>query len=796
MLQRIMSWLPGTEQFRLRRLFTSDLAKLKKLWPQAPSEQEMQDILTRLFAEEARNAGRAPAEPVDAEVPHPPRLPEQEGADRPVRFDDTVADWVEAVSRGGNVPVHPRQLRDRLAHLGQALLAHASDTAAEGVSTERIGQDLARELRLTSDAFQNALERIIPWLERVQRLAGRDHPVGRAQAVAALVAGFTDGARDRLFDEQRTVTHAWLAAQDHNLAAQVGDPALFDISFAASRSPCGVLDGDGVVLDANPALLRLLRRTRADLVGRSLFETVADDTGRRALASCLGSVTADPGRSRTAEFAVATPDGHVIAWVAAALARRRRHEAGAGHRDSRDAPGSRNGVLLILEDATEFHAWRQHLLRGNSRDHVMNLHARRHFLRLLGTVLDLASAPTGVTVCALRLDGLATAGAALGQPAADRIVATLTDRITAVLSDQQGTIAARIDQDRFAVALTDSPTGGAVGDVIRRLLDWTSAPVSVDGHHVALAPAVGLARANPVSTAHRLLLDAETMLDRQHTRVSPPDTVTSTYDHHSAYRHLVPQIPYALDHHQIGLAYRPIVRLHGGGLAGAEATAVWHHPEHGTIPADDLLAEAEVLGLSHDYGRWQLDAVAAQASQWARRLGALAPQITLNVSPRLAVEDRFLDDLTAVLDTYDLQPDRILLSMPEQAIIDANGRSQRRLLRLSGMSVPVALAGRGNDITSYDHLENLTISTVVISPVYTAALNSPDQRESEHTVAAHLIRRGLDLTHTVMVNGIHTAEQLRSARHLDAHLGLGEHIGGPLTPDRLEALVPQPTPAA
>lgn len=48
---------------------------------------------------------------------------------------------------------------------------------------------------------------------------------------------------------------------------------------------------------------------------------------------------------------------------------------------------------------------------------------------------------------------------------------------------------------------------------------------------------------------------------------------------------------------------------------------------------------------------------------------------------------------------------------------------------------------------------------------------------------------GRRLTHTVMLKGITTREQVKAARRMKADLGLGALFGGPQTPDAIEVMI-------
>ncbi|XVV06068.1 EAL domain-containing protein [Actinosynnema sp. CA-248983] len=765
--QWILSLVPGTAAFRRRRQLDADLALLSTLLPAPPTDEEVEAGLARIFGEDQAALGRR------VHVPEQPV-----GEHRPVGFDEMVREWAKSLTASTYLPMTRDQLHDRLTRMAEGLRRQTFGEASPDLSAERIGRDLAQDLRLTSEAFRNGLELVIPWLERIQRLTGKGTAESRAHAVAALVEGFTEGARDRVLDEQTSVTQAWLAAHQQKIHTHVEDPELFRAAFTAARAPLAVLSAAGVVVDVNAALLARLGRPRRAVVGRPLADHIPDESGRAALAAGLGDAVRAAGRPQGVQFALVGDHGGVVGWVAAALA----------WHVTPDRPDGQ--LLLAMETMTEHHAWRQRVRPDNDRDRVTDLPARRYFLHRLASTIDTAPCSTAVGVCALRLAGLTTVVRRFGPAVADRVVFVVTSRITAALSDQSPTALARLDRDRFAILLTDPRDWTAITGVVRRLVEWVSTPMVVDWQEITLTPTVGVAQARPGATPADLLRDAETALDSQQHAHADVAVIRPVHDGDVMHRNqLLTAVPQALVRGQISLAYRPIVRLEDGAVAGAEATAIWHHPDEGDIAADDLLDEAESLGLTRHWGPWLLERAAAQSAGWSRELGGDAPRITLKAPPRFAVEEELSDHVIATLESHALPPEKLLLSMPESAVMDRHGMPTRHLVKLTGKGLRVALAGLGTDVAHYGNLVRLSLDAVVVSSAVTAILGSTDRRRCERSVAETLIMLGRKVTNTLMLQGIDTREQLLEARRLEAHLGLGRHIGGPLTPAGIDELI-------
>ncbi|WP_170191913.1 GGDEF domain-containing protein [Saccharothrix syringae] len=688
-----------------------------------------------------------------------------------------VDEWAKALVSSSCLPMGQDDLRDRLTVMARGLLRQVCGDAPSGVSAERIGRELAQDLLLTADAFQNALELIIPWLERVHRHTGEGTAACRAQAVAALAGGFAAGARDRVLDEQMRVTRAWLDSRHHALRAGLEEPGRFHSGLSDAPEPMGLLTAEGTVLEANAALLRLLDRPRPAVVGHRLLDFVLGEHDLTTVASALEAAVQAAGRPISTEFALTGAHGGFTAWADAAL---------AWHTGSDRADGR---IHLIMQDVTTCRAWQRRLQPRADRDQVTGLPTRRHFLHRVHTALTAGSIGV-VGLCVLRVDGLAPLARAFGPAAGDRIATTIGSRVIAALSDVPDTALARLDRDRFAVLLTDPHHWTGVTELVKRLVDWVSAPIRSDTREVLLSPSVGVVQARPGVSAEELLDEAETALPTEHRDQRRLRTVTRPphQDRQLQRAHLLAALPRALRDGEITLVWRPIADLATETVVGAEATATWRRPDR-SIVADDLLDEAEALGLIRGWGPRILRQAAVQAARWRAALGEAAPRVTVNLPARFADDDALVEHVTAALRETGLPPEQLLLSMPESAVVDESGRPRPRLLKLNNLNVPVALDGLGTDIARYDHLPHLPLHTLVVSPTLTATLGSGDQSRCRQSVAAALISLGRELTQTVMVKGIDTVEQFRGARSLQAHQGAGDLIGRPAGPDEIQDMV-------
>ncbi|GAA1309574.1 bifunctional diguanylate cyclase/phosphodiesterase [Saccharothrix xinjiangensis] len=758
---------------QLRAVFDAGLAPLP--------DAEVEARLARLLAGD-HTAGApavAAAHSVDTrEDPTPvdrARIRVSRGRGRSV---DMIGEWVDAIA-ATNLHLDRAALRKQVGVFASALIDHVRGQPYGQWPAQRIGRHLAAELRMTPHAFQDALEVIIPWLEHT---AAACEPAGRRRltvALAGLAAGFADGARDRVFDEQLLLTRA-AGTVPPTPPPALHDTRLFIRQLDSCPQPGCVLTTGGILVRANPALRALLGEDRGTaVIGSPLSRHTLTASDAVAVEEALRRANqATDGWSHT-EFALVVADSAPGFRVVAAFVRRVDHHPD-GHRFN-----------MVLRDITAWRSWSRRLLPGRDYDPITNLPTQRNFLHRVHVVLQHRQSDLWIGLCTLRLDGLASITRTLGPRVGARVERAIAARITAAVQATPATVVGRLDRDVFAVLLTNPHGRSGVTDTVRRLVDWLSQPLWDDGHELVLRPLVGVTEAHPHTSAGQLLTQAQAALHANSDRVPRRSAVRpqcrQPRDIERA--HLLAALPAALQRGEINIAYTPIARLHDGVVVGAEATAWWHHPELGVRQVDDLLTLADDIGLSLRWGPWLLRRVLAQAARWRHALGEAAPRVTVHIPRRFADSGTLVDHVRDALEEAGVPAAQLMLSMPEAAVVDERGLPRRHVIRLGSMDVRLALEGLGTDVLRYHTLSNLTLHTLVVPPELTATLDDPTREQHEETVAASFIRMSRNLTRVVTVKGITTTAQRDTAHHLAADLGQGELFGGPQSAQQLQDLI-------
>jgi diguanylate cyclase (GGDEF)-like protein/PAS domain S-box-containing protein len=267
-----------------------------------------------------------------------------------------------------------------------------------------------------------------------------------------------------------------------------------------------VVDPDDVVLDVNPAAVRMLQRLRpespGDLIGRPLSAVARPEA--------LAVLAATERR-----------DGHRVAEV--------RPGVWLDVRDSAvsDPRGRPLGRILVVRDVTDqqerqaaiealnarlveqvevIERLRAELAEEAVRDPLTGLHNRRHLDRALRA--DLASRPrTGrLAVLVVDVDHFKTVNDRFGHAAGDRVLTAVADTLTGAV--REGDTAARLGGEEFVLVLPGAGRAQALerAERVRRAVAAVRHPV--DGGGVGVTVSIGVAVCPADGTTAAALLEA------------------------------------------------------------------------------------------------------------------------------------------------------------------------------------------------------------------------------------------------------------------------------------------------
>ena len=171
-------------------------------------------------------------------------------------------------------------------------------------------------------------------------------------------------------------------------------------------------------------------------------------------------------------------------------------------------------AITVIRDDSERVAAREALERRARHDPLTELINRVHFEeRLEDAVARGRQADEVFALAYIDLDGFKPVNDCFGHAAGDAVLAEIARRLRSAVRPQD--CVARLGGDEFAVMLPRVASRPELSAVANRLIGAIDAPISVDGHQVAVRGSVGLSLFDPeTDTSDSLVLRADEAMYR------------------------------------------------------------------------------------------------------------------------------------------------------------------------------------------------------------------------------------------------------------------------------------------
>ena len=514
--------------------------------------------------------------------------------------------------------------------------------------------------------------------------------------------------------------------------------------FDAAPDGILVVDTQGRIMAANPALARLCGREPLALIGQPLDVLLPMDARDRHQAH-LRRFFADPHprpMGAVASLALRRADGTLVP-VDIAL--------GVGVCDGRPC------AVAFVRDVTETRRLTERLQHLAAHDPLTGLANRAQLRARLHDALA-AAQRSGYTMALLLLDmdDFKRINDVHGHPVGDAVLQAVAERLRA--SVRTDDVVARLGGDEFAVLLprVDSPADAVrVADKALLALRRTpitvgDLPLEVDGSAgVACGPQDGADIEALLRAADLALYASKAQGAGQPMRYTPAlahalDERTRIHD----------RLRHALRHGGMSLHYQPQVDVRTGAVTGLEALLRWTDAELGPVSPARFIPVAESTGLMLALGDWVLQEACRQWRVWADQ-GWRVP-IAVNVSALQLRQEAFAAQVRDVLQHAGMDPACLELELTESVAMADAAHARRVMGELAALGVRLALDDFGTGHSSLAVLRQMPVHRLKIDRSFL-------QRIPQDSTDVVLVRGVLALARTlglqVVAEGVETEGQ-------------------------------------
>jgi diguanylate cyclase (GGDEF)-like protein len=487
-------------------------------------------------------------------------------------------------------------------------------------------------------------------------------------------------------------------------------------------------------------------------------------------------------RSLREEICHSRKDGH-LSWIELLLLPLPENDTGAFH------------LVCIQHDITE----RKQTAQYDSLTHLPN----RDWLRERITA-DLRSNngipghPPSAALLLLDLDSFKYVNDSLGHEAGDRVLRTLSARLTRVMEHKIQELApnaamARVGGDEFAIWLPylsdEENSQTVVGNIAEMLLRVLTDPLVLEippgeRREFLTTGSIGIALYPTNGTDTDMLQKNAGTALRQ-----AKEQGRGGYRFHTAQQSLLVanrfllenRLRHTIQNEEMRLVYQPQVEMTTNRIVSVEALLRWTDDRLGVVSPNTFIPLAEETGLIHALGEWSLRHACQQLRLWR----AFYPELrmSVNLSARQLLEPRIGQIIISALADVDLPGDALDLELTESALLRSGEPGVFSLLRdLRQYGIRLALDDFGTGYSSLSYLRNLPVDVVKIDRGFIT-----DISENRQTLA--IVHAIIDLSHalglSVTAEGVETKGQYSILRSLHCDTIQGYLFSRPVGPEEL-----------
>lgn len=546
------------------------------------------------------------------------------------------------------------------------------------------------------------------------------------------------------------------------------------------RANEGILIADAAdnrVLEANPALLRKLGYTAAELAIMSVPDVLFEPTERGPR---------DPDRptsiaSTSREVMLRTKGGALVSV-----------DVGVSFIEVEGRPA----LCYVMRDATRRKALENKLLQNHSAakqradylaqyDALTGLPNRSSLRVFLQEALAQSERRGLLALLLLDLSDFRSVNDTLGADVGDAVLLEVAQRLKQVLGGR-GFIA-RVGSDEFALILQALADPNDALRMAHEIQNSLSLPMLYLDHSLDLAVNGGISLCPPDGEMDTLLSHADMALSMAKScGRSNVQIFNSEMNARMRQRlELMQALKLALERDELTVFYQPVVDIATRRVLSLEALVRWQHPRRGLISPADFIPIAEESGLIVPLGERVLRQVCEQIVRWQKEEVPVVP-VAVNLSPQQFQRQSVSQLVQEMLRQTGLDASYLAIEITEGSLMSDVSRYINDLQALRAMGVHILVDDFGTGYSSLSYLKHLPLDTLKIDRSF---INNVDTNSADTAIVSAILAMARSLGLKVVAEGVETKQQLAVLDKQGCQMAQGYYFSRPVPAEQCVALL-------
>ena len=419
------------------------------------------------------------------------------------------------------------------------------------------------------------------------------------------------------------------------------------------------------------------------------------------------------------------------------------------------------------------------------RDHLTNLPNRL----LLNDRYEMALAlsernQSHGAVFMLDLDHFKVINDSLGHEMGDKVLQETAERLNACVRKED--TVSRLGGDEFAVLLHDlsrdrDKSLAQASNVAKKIIEQLSRDMIIDNHKLQVSASIGIVMypsdnddiKQLITLADNAMYKAK-MSGRNNFQFYTPELQIMADQRLTIQNDLRE----GLELQQFELYYQPQVDIATNVIDGAEALIRWHHPVQGFISPANFIPIAEETGIIIPIGRWIIEQVCRQISEWSLADVLSIQKVSVNISSLQFEQKDFVKELRCIIDQYGVKPEQLELELTESILVIDIVAAQEKLTSLSEMGFSLAIDDFGTGYSSMQYLKQFPINTLKIDRSFVRDIG---KNHKDEAIVQTVIALAKNFDMLVLAEGVETQAQYDFLKQNGCDSYQGNYCGKPVS---------------
>jgi diguanylate cyclase (GGDEF)-like protein/PAS domain S-box-containing protein len=416
------------------------------------------------------------------------------------------------------------------------------------------------------------------------------------------------------------------------------------------------------------------------------------------------------------------------------------------------------GVIVNFHDITERKETQKLVHYVTGHDYLTDLPNRRTFEEQLLRLINRSQThKCRFAVLMLSLNKFKFLNDSLGHSIGDKLIQLFAMHIQDRVPSES--IVARIGGDEFAVLIPNITDRNIAFSLANNLLKVFEQPLLVEQYSVYMTAGIGISFYPTDGTdTETLLRNTDVALHRakehgQNSFQAYQSTLdTGTYKSFS----LSNDFRKALQNNEFLVYYQPRMETLTNRIVAAEALIRWKHPEWGLVSPIEFIHIAENSGQIVNMGRWVLEAVCRNLSDWSK-LGLPDIKVSVNISAQQLLSDKFVDSVRNILRGTNVSPQRLEFEITETSILPDDSKIVETIKQLREMGILIYFDDFGTGYSSLSWLHRFELDGIKLDHSF---MSHVPHHWAPTQIVKSIIHLAKELKLFVVAEGVETNQQL------------------------------------